>query len=475
MDFTSLPEPLIYRKRKSLEEFTNDNEMNEHLVDNMLDMVYLQSTDFKERVTECFNAAYYICTLILAEKHPEWSLPKFYQIALCNQKLNTVSQAISLSIVRVYLSHFGNEWHNKHKKLVDKLDTFLNSHWLEKGDPFLNDYSFMDAFNQINSFEVATAPFSLSDFALRDIDQEAIDELRVTNFSWTTFTNYYNYKTMNDIVLNVGKNEDEKITILNSLRHDAEEFYSKNSPYLETVRSNIDEIEHDVYLYYHYADHEAMMQAELEELKYQDDIRPYQARITELEKTVECLNKQLSERGIAKDENIFKTADNNYQPQPDSNTVVETNTSDSASANLQNQLTEAKKKIEEQVQVINDLNETIADAQKRTLLMSKKKDKREGIQIGLTREQWVIFGKFLAEKLDLKYTNKKQLAPILHALSGWGEKSLSNLMSAYLKEEDEKYVASIFGSLSPGIAKEIYKNWDESILPPWNVEEKQQK
>ena len=80
MDFTKLPSQLIYRTRNSLEEFTNNNEMNECLVDNMLDIYYLQSSNFKERATACFNAAYYICTLILVDEHPEWSLPKYYDI-----------------------------------------------------------------------------------------------------------------------------------------------------------------------------------------------------------------------------------------------------------------------------------------------------------------------------------------------------------------------------------------------------------
>lgn len=448
MDFTTLPPQLVYKKRKSLEEFTNNNETNECLVDNMLDIEYLQSFNFKERVTECFNAAYYICTLILVDKHPEWSLPKYYDIALCNQKTNIISQAITLSLVRVYLFHFDNDWHKKHKKFVDKIDCYLNSNWLDKGDPFLNDYSFMNAFKQIYSSSVATASFSLSDFALRVIDQEAIDDLKIANFSWTNFTNYYNYKTMEDIVFSVGKNEDEMLRITNSLRRDAEDFYSKNSLYLETIHERIFDIEQDIHFHYHNSAIEGITEAELVEVMNQGDIRPYQARIEELEDMVESLNKQLSERENAK--------------------------SDSSSVDLRNQLLDAQKTIENQAKNIKDLEETIAEAQKRTLLMSKKKDKRDGIQIGLTREQWVIFGKYLAEKLELKYTNKKQLAPILHALSGWGEKSLSNLMSAYMSEEDEKYVASIFGLYSSDVAKGIYKKWDETILPPWNIKKQQE-
>ena len=157
MDFTTLPPQLIYKKRKSLEEFTNNNEINECLVDNMLDIEYLQSYNFKERVTTYLNAAYYICTLILIDKHPEWSLSKYYDIACCNQNNGVVSQAVTLSIVKIYLLHFDSDWQKKHKKLVEKLDIFLDDHWVHKNNPFFNDHSYMDTFNLLNSSSVVTS------------------------------------------------------------------------------------------------------------------------------------------------------------------------------------------------------------------------------------------------------------------------------------------------------------------------------
>ena len=474
MDFTTLPPQLIYKKRKSLEEFTNNNEINECLVDNMLDIEYLQSYNFKERVTTYLNAAYYICTLILIDKHPEWSLSKYYDIACCNQNNGVVSQAVTLSIVKIYLLHFDSDWQKKHKKLVEKLDIFLDDHWVHKNNPFFNDHSYMDTFNLLNSSSVVTSSISPSEFTLRPIDQSAIDEMRVAHFSWTTFTEYYNYDIMKDLVYNLGKEKEGMDILVKSLRHDAEEFYSKKSPVYESIYNKLQEIEHDIYLEYIYPINALRAADEMEEMRYLDDVRPLKARIAELEKHVELLNKQLSEKEEASNDDIDEIFDNNKKVQPQSKINSQANISDSSSVDLRHQLTEAKKTIEEQAQIINDLKESISEAQKRTLLMSKKKDKREGIQIGLTREQWVIFGKYLAEKLELKYTNKKQLAPILHALSGWGEKSLSNLMSAYMSEEDEKYVASIFGLYSSDVAKGIYKKWDETISPPWNIKKQQE-
>lgn len=295
MDYTKLPSQLVCRTRNSLEEFTNNNEMNECLVDNMLDIYYLQSSNFKERATACFNAAYYICTLILVDEHPEWSLPKYYDIAYCNQKNNIVGQAIVLSLVRVYLLHFDSDWLDKHKKLVEKLDGFLSSHWLQQGDLCLDDYSYQDAFNSLNSFSVATAPFTTTEFALRVIDQEAIEEMQIANFTWTQFTDYYKYNIMQDIVFHVGKTEDEMAFLVDSLRHDAEHFYSKNNPYYESVCNRLGKIEQDIYFHFHGAENDALMQAEIEELQYQGDVRPLKAEIAELKKEVEDLKSQLAD------------------------------------------------------------------------------------------------------------------------------------------------------------------------------------
>ena len=372
MDYTKLPPQLIYRTRNSLEDFTNNNEMNESLVDNMLDIYYLQSSNFKERATECFNAAYYICTLILVDEHPEWSLPKYCEIAFCNHN-NIVAQAISLSLVKVYLLHFDSDWHNKHKKLVDKLDGYLNSHWIQQGDPFVVDYSYQDAFNCLNSFSVVTAPFTTTDFALRVIDQEAIEEIQSANFTWTQFTNYYKYNTMFDIVFHVGKTEDEMELLVSSLRHDADFFYSMDNPYYESVCNRLNEIERDIYFHFHGAENDALMQAEIEELQYQGDVRPLKARIAELEKEVDNLKNQLYNCTTVEDiEHLFK---DNEQGEPQENKQPQAEKLNTESDSHPQELTDALKKNEEQAQTIqeqkaeierlNTLNEVIDKQLKR--------------------------------------------------------------------------------------------------------------
>lgn len=299
MDYTKLPKQLIYRTRKNLEEFTTDNEKNALIVDNMLDLDYFQGADFKEKALDFFNAAYYICTLILVDEHPEWSLPKYYEIAFCNQKNDLEGQAVTLSLVRTYMLHFGNDWNDKHQKFIDKLDHYFDNHWVVRNNPFLDDLSYKNVYVNLISFSVATASFSPTEFALRVINQETIEEMQITHFTWTLFTDFYKCNIMQDIVFHVGKNEDEMTLLVGSLRHDAENFYSKSNPYYESVCNRLAEIEEDIYYHFHGAENEAIMQAKIEELQNLGVVRPLQARITELEKENAELKAKLAQKPVA--------------------------------------------------------------------------------------------------------------------------------------------------------------------------------
>ena len=403
MDYTKLPQQLIYRTRKSLEEFTINNEMNENLVDNMVEIYYLQSSNFKERATACFNAAYYICTLIMVDEHPEWSLPKYFDIALCGQKDNIVGQAISLSLVRVYMLHFDHEWNNKHKKLVDRLDGFLGSHWIQYGDPFLNDYSYNDAFRQLNSLDVATSPFSPTEFALRTIDQETIEEMQIAHFSWTQFTDYYKYDIMQDIVFHVGKSEDEMKLLVNSFRYDAERFYSQGNPYYESVCNRLHEIEQDIHIHYHAEDNQALIDAEIEELQYQGDLRPLQARIEELEAQLNAQKQNFPDKG-------------------------------------KQEHTEPEKELELEIaRLKNDLEAF----------------KTQNGKTRMTASQAAIFLLTVCHNLGKLPNDKKKLTPILE--QGWGftETTASRALGSKLSQKVADKTASIFESVSPKLARLI--------------------
>ena len=78
---------------------------------------------------------------------------------------------------------------------------------------------------------------------------------------------------------------------------------------------------------------------------------------------------------------------------------------------------------------------------------------------GINRLKTAHLGIKLAPKLGINFTNKKDLAPMLSKLFGWGQNSLEKQMSRFFPKEEELELANIFGKLSPELAKEICADW----------------
>lgn len=81
---------------------------------------------------------------------------------------------------------------------------------------------------------------------------------------------------------------------------------------------------------------------------------------------------------------------------------------------------------------------------------------------GINRLKTAHLGIKLAPKLGIEFTNKKDLAPMLSKLFGWGQNSLEKQMSHYLSKEEELELANIFGELSPELAKYICADWENT-------------
>lgn len=236
MDYTKIPHALIYYERRSLEEFFASNPMNEKLVDNISEVYYMQK-DFKERALKCMNTAYLICTLIMREYHPEWSFDTYCEIACCKDKDIDIHQAVTLSLVYVYLKGIED---GKIKKLKSKLDDFLRSPFrlIQYGDPFLNDYSYLSALNQVEN-GLTSYSVDEKDFAFRVIDKDAVhDALSDSDFNWPKFTSFWDERRLRDIVMKLGNTEEEKYNMIDLLFETSKGFY-----YTKGYNPNIEEVE----------------------------------------------------------------------------------------------------------------------------------------------------------------------------------------------------------------------------------------
>ena len=77
---------------------------------------------------------------------------------------------------------------------------------------------------------------------------------------------------------------------------------------------------------------------------------------------------------------------------------------------------------------------------------------RQQNRAGINRLQTAHFGLIVAPMLGINVTNKKDLAPMLSKLFGWGQRSMEQQLCNYISKEDEMEVAKAFSDLSPELA-----------------------
>lgn len=397
MDYIDFPRKLIYRERSGLEDFVEEHEENTLFIDNMLDSYYFSSADGKERALRCFNTAYYLCTIILQCKtHPEWNFAKYCDIAFCGDKGNKVYQSFTLSLVYIFLTNTFYEV--SCKKLLKKLHDYLYNitHFLQAGDPFLKSYYYSDVCDDL----LKDAPDNFligEEFSPRKIDRDIFREVDGPGYVWNSLTNDYNGNEIRKIVDSLGKDEDEKHILIELIKRDAQRFYGGNSYYHETVKPMLDEMDGMIYHINNNAADQAMMEAKIEGLQNQGDVRSLQARIAELE--------------------------------------AQLNVQEQDSSNKENQ----------------KLTEDVITRLKNDLEAFKTQNGKNR----MTASQAAILLLTVCHNLGKLPNDKKKLTPVLE--QGWGftETTASRALGSKPSQDVADETASIFESVSPKLARLI--------------------
>lgn len=244
MDFTTVPRSLIYRERRSMEEFgAYETEcLTRPLSETMLRLDFIQHADSENRALWCMNNAFYICTMILMEKDPRWRISDYKRIARPNWSfLPGQFQILTLSLAGLLLSRLEGPLPLLSKK--GQTRNYLVSLMLDEGE-------FNSIFNQLyvdlKADPHVTGTISHSFFAPRVIDKECIEDVMSDrNFNWVKFTNYWKERNVRDIVEVFGVTEDEKHNVVEMLRQSSHGFYSAGCndypEQVEAMLNNIDE------------------------------------------------------------------------------------------------------------------------------------------------------------------------------------------------------------------------------------------
>lgn len=299
MENTKVPRPLIYRERRSLDEFIDHCPLNETLVDNMSKVYYLKK-NFKERALKCMNTAYYICTLMLKEKHPEWSFDTYCDLAFCGNKDSKVNQAVTLSLVSVYINGLCEEQMKRLQKLKNQLDEFMLSiiNYIEMGNPFLDDCYYIDILKLLIS-NLTSYSVDENEFAFRVIDKEAVrDVMAMTSFNWVKFVDYFREIRVRELVDNYGSTEDEKHNMVDILRQAANGFYTSGYGKYEEVDILLKRIDDEIHLQYNKETNQPLLKVKIANEESEESIHD-QAQIEELKTTLSKKDELLEEVKLA--------------------------------------------------------------------------------------------------------------------------------------------------------------------------------
>lgn len=241
MDYTKIPEPLIYQRRKTLHEFIDSNSLIAKLVENMVEIDYLNQYDFESSALNALNTACYICTIIMLDQNPEWRWAFFLRQA-ANSQNNTIDtdddEHFVMELVYVLVRRFNKEWCDAHQQLMKKLFEYNFPGYRFDNNP--GERAYLDSIHIIIGKLVRNLPAgNLPDdiFAPCDINDDAIEEAEMdmaqANMGWQDLTNNFDQKTTKILMDAICKNETERMFLALAIGTDATNLgMSENVSYL---------------------------------------------------------------------------------------------------------------------------------------------------------------------------------------------------------------------------------------------------
>lgn len=391
MDYTTVPRQLIYRDRRSLEEFGvySDHTINIEIAKALRTIPFISERNAESRALTCMNNAYYICTMALLEKDPVWRIGEYEIISnnVNNPRWKDEMGNVTISLVFFYLCC-----------LPDDVTIHLFD-FLEELNKEVRTYGYFEHLVENIAKDALLPP---NEFAPRYIDKETVrDALVPEGFNWVKYTNYLDERSVRNIVETFGKTEEEKNNVVSMIEQAADIYYrwDASGGFPEEVDKLFRDLEEELSRQYNHEPTQALSGNETEETKKHDvDLFVYEVRIKELEEEIEKLKSENKEQ-------------KEQQPPTDDHDEID------------------------------DLKEEIAYLKQNT---SKLTSKEAAI---LT-----ITACYHAGGLP---SNRKQLHPILTNLFGVGEKLAIRRLGEGINEEGAEALAKCFDNVSPTIARTL--------------------
>lgn len=420
MDYTKIPRELIYKDRTNLKDYGVQvyGTMNNYLFTQMRKLTLLRCGNAKEIALQCFNNAYYICTLIQLDEFPDLSMDKYERnlLEVLIPFPEDVYQA-SMALVCVLLAAYDDKYKQKDNPLIDSIHHWTSSN---KWTGSLCHNSFEDILKACST-DSFTLPKSV--FAPRNIDE------LIENCSESDLQVYAEYicerlallndptQRMHGAVMAITRIKDFQRDLCKKseynpkkdcFKYPGNEYSISDFNWEISVRNKYQQSKEAIdYYTEHYPTNE-----ETVESSQTPETDNLQTKIDELESKLTYQEIQMGKAN-----------------------------------NINTQQAKRIKELEAEVIPIKDLESDLEELRKWKQL---------------SREQVALFCHALAEYCKFaQKTKQDDIAPMAHKLFGIGYKSAYNLMVSGYSKEDREHVAKIFDTIWPQFAEFIMNTFDK--------------
>lgn len=119
---------------------------------------------------------------------------------------------------------------------------------------------------------------------------------------------------------------------------------------------------------------------------------------------------------------------------------------------------------DEKTALLDKIKKQDSELEEKNEQIEMVRNREKGISLGINQAQTALFGLSLANVFGFNYTNKKEdLAPLLHALFGWGEAKIAFYLSTPCDDKERDELANLFKDLCPPLYATIMNRGE---LPP---------
>lgn len=438
MDYTHIPEALLYKK-KSVDKLAMLHPLNALVLKRLMKMngwnkKYLRESQF----LPCMNNAYYICTIMRLEFDATFREESYKRIAREKhfEGSNTFIECVTLSLVVILIEHSTPEWRQKLQEVSDDLLQYVYSLF----DGETKTWSVIDS-EIINEDLLKGIPSYLSKdlddswvlpdelFKPRALDEKALYDLhrQDLSFNWDKYYYHHDEDDLREMAEKLGQTQQEKATLIHSFWKDI--YYSRkkfDGPikdtwiFLKTLAQDLCP--------------EYMEMTELH--KIPETGIEFEKRISELEAEVTRLEQKLSN--------------------------VNSEESSELETQVEEQQTTRIKELEAEVEGLKEENAKLKEqlAPFMEFASENGEDNLTGDEKFTLRERIVFFATVLSLELDKKYTVFSNFATFISELCN-DQKNISPFISKMKKPEEAAANAKAAKKVA-GLLKKIlpqqYKN-----------------